>query len=257
MNIPWFHSHRQKILEQPFPVEWREYLDAHVWHYKLMTSEERARFENDLRIFLAEKSWEAAGELEMSDEIKVVVSAFASLLTLGIVNAGYFPNVNSIIVYPSSYVAPSIGDIFGTAVEHTSQARLGEAHSDGPVVISWADILAGADNHQDANNVVLHEFAHKLDFRNGSSDGVPRLHTSEEYDRWAAVMSTEYAALVDDTEHNRHTLLNGYGATNSAEFFAVATEAFFEKSVRMKREHTELYEVLLMFYGIDWAERCE
>jgi Mlc titration factor MtfA (ptsG expression regulator) len=255
MNIPWFHTRRQKIAEEPFPDKWRQYLTSHVWHYQKLTPEEQTKLESDLKIFMAEKTWEGTVGFELYDEVKVVVSALACLLILGIKDANYFPNVDTIIVYPGAYNASGKRYREGGIVDESKEGRLGEAYDNGPVIISWGDTLDGAENHQDANNVVLHEFAHKLDFRNGSADGVPVLHTQEECDKWAEVMSSEYAELVYDTQHNRHTLLREYGATNPAEFFAVATEAFFEKSERMKREHPKLYDVMLMFYGIDWAAR--
>ena len=255
MKLPWFHNRRQEILERPFPDEWRRLLDRRVAHTLLLTPDERHRLEGDLSVFAEEKLWEAVGGLEMTDEVKVLVSAQACLLTLGMPEHDDFPNVESIIVYPSSYRAPAQGALLGGVMEHTAQARAGEASSNGPVIVSWEDVSYGAKNDTDGRNVVLHEFAHKLDFRTGSADGVPRLKTQDQYDRWAEVMSVEYANLVESAKHGRHSLLSTYGATNPAEFFAVATEAFFEKSVHMKHEHPDLYEVLLAFYGIDWAER--
>jgi MtfA peptidase len=259
MRLPWFHNRRQEILEQPFSGEWKLWLDSGISQAKLLTPDERTRLEGDLRIFAAEKFWEGVGGLDITDEIKVVVSAQACLLTLGMVEHDYFPNVESIIIYPSSYRAPSAGPIVGGRVQvvDSHQDRLGEAHGNGPVILSWFDTVTGGANSDDGRNLVLHEFSHKLDFRNGSPDGVPRLKTQEQFDRWAEVMSAEYAQLVESAEHHRHSLLRNYGATNPAEFFAVATEAFFEKSVRMRQDHPALYEVLLGYYGIDWAARVE
>jgi hypothetical protein len=274
MTFSLFHSRRQSILEQPFPDEWREIVERNLWHYKLLSSQERSRLEDDLRIFREEKYWEAAGGLVMTDEIQVTISAHACLLTLGMPKPDYYPKVTSIIVYPAGYVAPSRGQTFGGAssgltglggpriyspqvgaVEMTVQARLGEAHPDGPVILSWGDAKLESANPHDGHNVILHEFAHELDFRNGRADGVPALRSSADYDRWAAVMSAEFAKLVDEARHFRHSMLRSYGATNPAEFFAVCTEAFFERSAQLKREHPDLYDVLLRFYGIDWAGR--
>jgi Mlc titration factor MtfA (ptsG expression regulator) len=255
MRLSWFHNLIQDALEQPFPDEWKQWLDTSVRHVALLTPDERARIEDDLRIFAHRKFWEGAGGLEITDRIQVIISAQACLLTLGMVKHDYFPNVDSIIVYPTSYRAPATSSTIGGVMEHAVQGREGEAHGNGPVVLSWSDAVSGDSDPDDGHNLVLHEFAHKLDFRNGAPDGVPTLKTQQQYDRWSEVMSKEFASLVESAKHSRHSFLSAYGATNAAEFFAVATEAYFEQSVKMKRDHPDLYEVLLGFYGIDWAQR--
>jgi Mlc titration factor MtfA (ptsG expression regulator) len=103
---------------------------------------------------------------------------------------------------------------------------------------------------------VIHEFAHQLDVRDGRADGVPRLHDDEAYDRWAAVMSAEYAELVEQSEKGHATVLDEYGAENAGEFFAVATEAFFEKPRQLRLRHERLYELLSDYYGQNPASRA-
>ncbi len=134
--------------------------------------------------------------------------------------------------------------------------RLGEAWYRGPVILSWADARAGGQDPRDGQNVVLHEFAHQLDMLDGSADGIPPLPAGEPTRHWRTVMKAEYERLVRESERGRATLLDEYGATSEAEFFAVATECFFEKPLPLSREHPELYGVLSDFYRQDPAKRC-
>jgi Mlc titration factor MtfA (ptsG expression regulator) len=140
-------------------------------------------------------------------------------------------------------------------IDNGDEARLGEAHGRGPVILSWNDVVSGGQDEADGHNLVFHEFAHKLDFRDGDANGVPLLRDAAEVDEWARVMSAEYEQLVHDVAHHGHTPLRAYGATNPAEFFAVCTECFFEKSARLREAKPELYSVLRDYYGIDWAQR--
>src|SRR5204863_1858260 len=135
-------------------------------------------------------------------------------------------------------------------------ARLmGESWGDGVVVISWDDAVRGARNPGDGDNVVLHEFAHQLDAEDGVSDGAPILSPSA-LRTWGGVLSREYERLRQDAAHDRRSALDEYGATNEAEFFAVATETFFEKPVQLEREHPALYAQLQQFYRQDPARRA-
>jgi Mlc titration factor MtfA (ptsG expression regulator) len=257
MLFPWpFHSRHQQIVDAPFPEKWLPLLTGKVRHYSLLTDDEQIRLRGDLRIFMAEKNWEGALGFDVTDEVKVTVSAIACLLTVAFARHDYFPNVPTIIVYPSAYVAPSQAT-YGQVIESSTQARLGEAHGNGPIILSWSDILTDCENTGHGHNLVLHEFAHKLDFRDGDANGTPLLRDRSEIDDWAAVMSVEYEHLVDDVKHHAHSPIGSYGATNPAEFFAVCTECYFEKSEQLSYQKPELYRVLRDYYGIDWLARQE
>ena len=136
----------------------------------------------------------------------------------------------------------------------STSARLGESWHRGPVILSWADVLRGINNPDDGQNVVIHEFAHKLDEENVSMDGLPVLRKHADYPTWARVMSEEFADLIERVQRNRNKVLSGYGSTSPAEFFAVAAEVFFEKGERMKARLPKLYEQLEQYYGVDPAE---
>jgi Mlc titration factor MtfA (ptsG expression regulator) len=257
MVFAWFRDqHRRSIAEQPFPTEWMACLTTNVAHYALLDEAEQQELQQDTQIFIAEKYWEGVGGLEITDEMQVTIAAQACLLVLHREH-DYYPNVESIILYPTGYTAKDTTPGPDGIVHETLSERLGEAWGNGPVVLSWADVQAGGRNDNDGRNVVFHEFAHKLDMRDGSADGVPRLESDADFDQWAAVMSKEYEALVAQSAHGRASLLDSYGATNAAEFFAVATECFFEKSRQMQQTHGSLYAVMRDFYQQDPAARLE
>jgi Mlc titration factor MtfA (ptsG expression regulator)/Zn-finger nucleic acid-binding protein len=221
--------------------------------YAMLTETEQARLRDDLRVFVAEKTWEGCGGLTITDEIKVTIAAQACLLLLGIEH-DYFSRVLSILVYPTTYRSAE-GEIGSGGVVHEGVGRLGEAWYGGPVVLSWESVQSGGQNARDGRNVVFHEFAHQLDFLDGWIDGTPPLHSPAQYRKWHEVMTAEYERLVKESGRNKVTLLDVYGATNPAEFFAVATECFFEKPVHMERQHPRLYDVLREYFRQDTAAR--
>jgi len=242
----WLFSSSRRIksiLADPFPEQWESYLKANVPVYERLPHELRQQLRDDTQVLCALKNFEGCGGLEMTDEIRVTIAAQAALLTL---QAGprlkYYPRLVSILVYPSGYQT------------HDGDHRLGESWDTGSVVLAWDFSHHGAINPRDGHNVVLHEFAHQLDQANGESDGAPPLDTREHYQHWAQVLGREYEHLIEDIDHHRRTLIDPYGATNPAEFFAVATEAFFEKSHALKEKHPELYETLRDFYKLNPVE---
>ncbi len=245
---------RAKVLRDPFPYTWLVYLRKNVRVYSLLTPAEQDKLQNDLRIFIADKHWQGCGGLVITDEIKVTIAAQACLLLLGIEH-DYFRPARTILIYPSGFrtrtqhVSPD-----GILVEGDAQT-LGQAWYRGPVVLAWDEVLAGGQNHQDGQNVVFHEFAHQLDFMGAWFDRPPLHRPREQYQQWQEVMTAEYQQLVQDCEQARATLLDPYGATSPAEFFAVATECFFEQPQHLQRQHPRLYEVLRDFYGQDPARR--
>jgi Mlc titration factor MtfA (ptsG expression regulator) len=250
----WLRSRRRaKLLAEPMPPEWLGYLERNVPLHSRLTEAEQARLRDILRVLVAEKQWEGCGGLTMTDEVKVTVAAHAALLLLGI-DHDYFARVMSILVYPSGFRSPE-GWTRADGVVDLSAGALGEAWYDGPIVLAWDSVLAGGRDPRDGRNVVLHEFAHQLDYLDGVADGTPPLRRGGDYRRWQEVMTREYERLKAESERGEPKVLDSYGATNHAEFFAVATEAFFEKSRQMYARHPELYAVLSEYYGQDPAGR--
>ncbi|MCW3061979.1 MAG: mtfA [Capsulimonas sp.] len=256
MPFTLFQNRRKKLLAEPMPAEWIPYLQRNVWHYHTLSEGERASLHDILRVIIDEKNWEGCKGLVMTPEIQVTIAAQAAILLLGTPH-DYFANVEAILVYPYDYVAmeQTVGP--GRVVSETPSYRLGEAWSQGPVIVSWPEALTGGRIGGDGRNVVLHEFAHKLDYRDGRADGVPKLSGREAQERWSEVMSAEFQFLVNAAHDGVPTLLNQYGATNPAEFFAVATECFFEQPREMRHFHPQLYKIFQDFYGQDPAVRVE
>lgn len=236
----------------PFAPEWSECLERNFTYDAHLCESERAKLRDFVKIFVAEKNWVGCGGLEITDEVRVTIAATAGLLVLGIEPPYYFEGVKSVLVYPSAYRHPPQGQGTGQVVYEDMPVQ-GEAWHRGPIVLSWEDVLGGARNPSDGHNVVLHEFAHHLDGLDGDTDGVPPMQTRGQYDQWFRVTRREYEQLVRHSQAGKATLLDHYGASDEAEFFAVATEAFFERPVQLKRRQGELYEVLHKFYRQDPA----
>jgi Mlc titration factor MtfA (ptsG expression regulator) len=255
MVFGWFKKRRrQRVIAAPFPEAWVRILEQDFAHWQYLDDDERSRLEHVIQVLIAEKTWEGCGGLQMTDEIRVCIAAQAALLLLEI-DHDYYRNVDSILVYPSGYVLPRATSIGGGAVAEEQVPVLGSARLGGPVILAWDSVREGGRNARDGRNVVYHEFAHKLDMLDGMVDGTPELADDEEFQAWVSVMTREYDELCEDARNGRKSLLDKYGATNVGEFFAVATEAFFEKPTQMKEGHPALYQVLQDFYGQDPAER--
>jgi Mlc titration factor MtfA (ptsG expression regulator) len=250
--FPWSRErHRRELLATSFPEAWRSLLFANVAFYGHLTPAERSKLEDNLRILIAEKNWEGLSGLAITDEIQVTIAAQACLLTLARERSDYY-HVGSILVYPTAYVIPSV-NVQGRIVTETVVPVEGEAALSGHVVLSWHDALAGGRGLTDGRNVVFHEFAHQLDMEAGTADGVPPLDTQAQVENWSQVFSAEFQALTTALAHGHPTFLNPYAATNAAEFFAVATEYFFERGAAMQHHHPELYDALRGFYHQDPA----
>src|SRR6266850_1672885 len=182
------------------------------------------------------------------------IAAEACLLLLHLEGPCY-PTLRTVLVYPHGFVPKSAGSRATGQVVPPPVRLMGESWGDGVVVISWDDAVRGARNPADGENVVLHEFAHQLDAEDGVTDGTPILPPTA-LRTWGGVLSVEYERLRRDAAHDRRSALDAYGATNKAEFFAVATETFFEKPVQLERDHPELYGQLRQFYQQDPARRA-
>lgn len=256
MLLRWLTNWKRRTLRaQPFPAAWLEILSQNVRDYAVLSAEEQARVRAYIQIFVAEKNWEGCGGQKMTPEVQVTIAGQVGLMTLGL-EEQYFERVLSILVYPTVYRAPHQTVVAGGLVlEGGDSFRSGEAWPRGPVIFSWADVLA-AGQRETAGNVVYHEFAHQLDMLNGASaDGNPPLESDELARRWPGVMKEHYDELVHDCREGEGTLLDCYGATNRAEFFAVATETFFTRGRTMAVVHPPLYEMLREFYRQNPASR--
>lgn len=231
---------RRSLKKKPFPDDWFEHLAAHVPFFGAMKGELRERFLEQLKLFAWEKDFVGAGGFEITDEVRVVVAAAAVRLTVHL-DVSYYNRLTEIIVYPEAFRRPG-----------EEGWVLGEAHTWGTVVLAWQSVVLGLANQEDGHDTASHEFAHVLDRAGGAFDGTPELRAHAHYRPWAQVMTRNFRALRRRGRRARK-VLRRYGATNEAEFFAVATEAFFEKPEQMRKHTPDLYDELARFYGADPA----
>lgn len=250
-------SRRAETRNIPFPPEWEVYVGANVPHYNLLNEAERVELHATIQVFLDEKEWEGCGGLELTDEIRVTIAADACLLQLGLPH-DYYRNVESILVYPSTVMIPEHQPGVFERVENQVDSNipiLGQAFAHGPVILVWDAVLHGARHPEQGHNVVFHEFAHKLDMLDGAADGTPPLADPDQLAKWVAVCSSEFQRLRALADKGHKTFLDSYGAKNEAEFFAVATEEFFDRPIILLEHAPDLYHVLSSYYRQDPAER--
>jgi len=247
---------RERLNKLPFPAEWLGILQERVPYYRLLSADEQNELQKLIRVFLAEKNFEGCAGLEITDEIRVTIAAQACILLLNREH-DYYAGLRSILVYPSSYLAPAEFVDDAGVVHEGDEGRLGEAWYRGAIVLSWDEVRRDAIDFRDGRNVTIHEFAHQLDQQDGSFDGAPLLEERSHYRSWARVLMKEYKALGEAADRGQPTLIDQYGATNPAEFFAVVTEAFFEEPRALREEHPELYEELKKFFRQDPVARLE
>ncbi len=243
---------RRGLMENPFPEEWEAILRQRMPYDHCLLPEDRDRLRGLIQVFLDEKAFEGCGGQEISDEIRVTIAGHACILLLG-GQSDMYAKLRTILVYPRSYVAPHSSRQPDGTIREGMQGRSGESWSFGNIVLSWKDIQRDvADPHQ-GRNVVFHEFAHQLDFESGSAQGAPILPRGASYSNWARILGSVYESLVDALEQDKPSVLDKYGASSPAEFFAVATEAFFLRPAELQAVHPELYSQLKLYYRQDPA----
>lgn len=244
---------RRNLRARRIPPAWNSILTRNLPVFRRLPVADQVELLRHVQVFLAEKRFEGCGGLELTDEIRLTIAAQACLLLLHR-ETDYYPQLSAILVYPSTYLAHAERHLEGPIWEEGEEYRLGHtARQLGVLVLAWDAANRGAANPSDGQNVVLHEFAHQLDFEDYATDGAPALATRAEYLEWARVMSSEFNALRAAEEAGTPTVLDTYGATNPAEFFAVATEAFFERPSLLRARHPELYAELGRFFRQDPA----
>ncbi len=242
---------RARLRNQAITTRLLNILKRNVGLYAQLPDDLKSVLHGHINVFLAEKQFVGCDGLEVSDEMRVTIAGLACILLLNR-EATYFPGFSSIMIYPDSYVATEVS-FDGQLEVHRKITRAGESWFRGPVVLSWKDVLRGAANVGDGYNVVLHEFAHKLDEENDGTNGLPVLQERKHYGQWAKVLGKEYESLERRVARGRNRVLHEYGLTSPPEFFAVATESFFEKPAAMRDQLPDLYDQLRIFYRLDPA----
>lgn len=231
---------RRRLAARPFPEEWKVYLEERVPFYRTLSEPELSTYLTHTKVFAREKTFTGVQGLDVTDEHRVVIAATAARLVLYL-DLERYDDLREIVVYPFDYKHP----------DHDARI-LGEATAGGTVVLSWPSVVSGLSDPRDGLHTAIHEFAHVLDAHSGGFDGLPALRAREDYRPWAEVLGFHFERLKDGGKREAKSL-RGYAKTNAAEFFAVATEAYFEKPQQMKKHTPELYEQLQKLYGGDPA----
>jgi len=251
-GLAWYLLHcarfhrRRALVSEPFPPAWRKLLERRVSFYRALPegSEARQRFEDDVRIFLAEQHIYAAGEdaAEVDDETRLLIAASAAMLGHGMPRFEW-PRLRDIVVYPRAF-----DDEYQ---QHAASDISGMVHHQGPILYSRRDLRLGFRRH-DGHNVGVHELAHVLDLADGHADGVPIGASWASSAPWLEVISDRLAKLRGRRYPH---VLRDYAKTNEAEFFAVAVENFFERPRKLRGADPELYEMLCDYFGQDPASQ--
>lgn len=237
--VVWRRRALRRLFSRPFPAEWTALLEAKVPLFRVLPEAIRQELKGHINVFLAKKLFEGCGGLEeVTDEMRLVVASQACLLLLS-GRSDCYPGLTSILIYPGAYVVREKRRQ-GYLETDSDSIRSGESWQQGALVLSWEDVLVSMRYPDDGYNIVLHEFAHQMEGENGP--------VTE-----SATFEKEYKSLKRAMNRGEETVFDYYGATDRAEFFAVATEAFFEMPHDVKAEHRGLYSELAAFYGLDPA----
>ncbi len=239
----------RRIRKRPLPHEWLAIIQRAVPVYSSLSGAEQTRLQQLISLFLASKKFYGCGGLAMTDEIRVTIAAQACLLLL---HQGWsvYPGLFSILVYPDAFRTRRDQHREDGTVISEHRELLGESWSNGKVILSWDDVTRGVADFSDGRNVVLHEFAHQLDSATGSTNGAPALRTTS-YAAWSRVLGENFDDLRWRSLRGAPTVLDTYGTASPAEFFAVATEAFFERPAALAAHRPELYQELSAYYRVD------
>ncbi|MBE9538224.1 MAG: zinc-dependent peptidase [Proteobacteria bacterium] len=239
----------QYVLSKPFPASWEEVVERRLPFFRNFPVEIQQQLLDRIQLFISRMKFYGCNGQEINDEIRVTIAAEACLLLLNR-ETRIYPSLRYILVYPSAFKTNSDQHNPDGTVSRVRLGMLGQSWSNGKIILSWDDVEHGIENFHDGNNVVLHEFAHQLDGESGSTNGAPRL-IKNSYQTWAKTLSGEFEALVQARDHHLHSVMDYYGSTNPAEFFAVCTETFFEKPKQLSATHPELFGELKTYYCVD------
>ena len=252
----WKKRKRAALRQEPFPSAWAEIVSTNVPYYDCLPEASKTELQAHIRILLHEKRFEGCGGFEITDEVRVTIAATAGILLLNRAS-DYFHGLRSILVYKEAFMVEGEEAGEDGLVTEWDEVASGESWGHGAVILAWEEVELGFTDSEDGYNVVLHEFAHQLDEENPLAEGVPVLEDAAAYEEWADVCSRHFKRLRKDVQLNKRTFLDAYGAGDPAEFFAVATETFFERPIQLKKRRPELYRILSRFYRQDPAGYIE
>ena len=243
----WYNNlSRHELTDAPLPRPWQELLHERIWQYQKLDFLHRGRLHDCVKVIVAEVDWLGEDGHEVNEAMKVTIAGHLSLMLLGFED-DFMDEARTIKVCRQEFDDNQESD----PTYHTKTSS-GRACPDGTTILSWHHVLNA--NYYGDRNIVIHEFAHHFDRRNGKMNATLSFENPNDKQRWDRIVAEEYADLCNAAESGRWTILRHYGAKNRNEFFAVATECFFETPDRMKRSHAELYDLLRIFYNLNTAE---
>jgi Mlc titration factor MtfA (ptsG expression regulator) len=239
-----------RVLARPLAPGQLAIIERNVDQYRGMPAPLRQQLQRLVKQFLHQKRFVGCAGLELTEEMRVTIAAQACLLLLNRPSRVY-PGLHTVLVYPGAFLVPRREQDAAGVVTETRQDLLGESWGDGRVVLSWEHVRRAGLEPEGPHNVVLHEFAHQLDSESGSNNGAPWLGSPERYRSWSETLSRDFELLRRDAWFGYRDVLDPYGATNPAEFFAVATESFFEQPHALASRHPALYAEFQAYYRVD------
>jgi hypothetical protein len=270
---PRWHARRRALIRRrPLPAAWGRLLQEHLPLVARLPADLRARLDGHLQVFLAEKAFVGCQGQPIDDRVRVLVAAQACLLLLGRADGEVFPRLRQVLVYPGPFVVPRRRWLPGGVLAERHEALAGESWAEGQVVLAWSEVVSGAADPDDGRNVVLHEFAHQVDQDGGAADGRPWRPDAAAARRFGETLTAARAAAAAGqappagpgggdaiaadageaaSPEAGATLFDSYGLGDDAEFFAAATELFFERPRTLSARLPALADELARLYGVD------
>jgi MtfA peptidase len=244
----WRGLRRSRIRAQAFAPHWRDVLRRRMPAFALLPADVQWRLKKNAQVLMAETPFIGCAGLQITDEMRVLVSVQAALLLRP--GTSHFENLRQVLIYPGAFAVQRSTEA-AAWVREERHALVGESWQQGQVILSWEEVLRGAADPGDGQNVVLHEFAHQLDQAHGQANGAPWLPGAQSRARWAQVMTAEFQALQRRLANKEPGLIEAYAASNPGEFFAVLSELYFEKPLELAQQHPALYAQFRGLYGVD------
>ncbi len=246
----WLDWREKQLCGQAIAEEWQDNLHQQLPFYGPLSQSQKQRLQAKIQLFLKQKQFIGCQGFVITDEVRLIIAAQACYLTLNL-GSNPYPRLDSILVYPDAFQVKQTQAVAEHILEERQVPVSGESWGKaGQVILAWGTIAWDLERWQDGHNVIFHEFAHQLDMGDGAMNGVPKLAKSKDYQRWRSVFTAEYQQLLSQLEHKIPSVIDPYGATNPAEFFAVVTETFLEKGQALQQNHPQLYEVLQQYYQL-------
>lgn len=246
--LQWWQQRQASAISDPL---WQETL-TQLPFLASLSGDEKNRLRQLCQQFLQEKEFSAAGGLQLTDGMCLSIAAQGCLPILELGLAAY-RNWVGVIVYPDEFVVPRQQEDENGVVHEFNDVISGEAWQGGPLVVSWHDVSMAGSGY----NVVIHEFAHKLDMLNGEADGVPSLHFGLDRRQWEQTLLAAYDDFCRRVDAGEETAIDPYAAEHPAEFFAVLSESFFETPALVYADYPAFYSLLSRYYRQDPQQRMK